>query len=196
MIFWGVLSKKYFLFFFFLNQKTLFNMRQTCTKIKWEYIMSIFRRECCCNHTMQLRLELLRFILNTGVVLWPLTNHCIFWLVPYQLSVSYLPLQKGVMLSLSVPLKPLPKKTKKSRNINSSHFSMDCHCHATEAHPGQCLGLNNYIFLPFWTIHTWLEWCSSPSHRSRSSVINSRASYQLFSFPSHEPEQLQACGYH
>lgn len=60
--------------------------------------------------------------------------------------MSYLPLQKGVMLSLSVPLKPLCNKTKKSHNINCSRFSMNCHCHTTEAHPGQCLGLNNYFF--------------------------------------------------
>lgn len=91
---------------------------------------------------------------------------------------------KGVMFSLSVPLKPLCKKTKKSHNINCSQFSMDCHCHTTEAHPGQCPGLKNYFILPFWTIHTWLKCCLSPSHRSRSSVMNSRGFTSTLLLPS------------
>lgn len=58
--------------------------------------------------------------------------------------MSYLPLQKGVKFSLSVPLKSQPKMTKKSFNIN---FSVLLWIATMAAQQWQCLGSKGNIFV-------------------------------------------------
>lgn len=82
-----VLSKKHFPLFSLIKKHFAICDKHMYTNTKRLYVISILRREWFCDWKRKLKPEPLQFIPTTGVFLWPSTNHFIFHLSSYLLSV-------------------------------------------------------------------------------------------------------------